>query len=369
MLIELVPFGTKKLIDAFSVKAKKRFGFRIKPHFINWIITYRCNSRCRMCNIWQKYKRNPQAVKKELTLGEIKKFLLRNQEFLSEVEHIGLTGGEPFLREDIVEIIKSIKEVLPQAATGPQTNGFLPALFKKKLAQVVKFYPQVSMAVSLDGLEKTHDKIREVEGAFKKAMMTIKYARDLGVKRITCGMTLSDFNYKEIIPVKSLVESLGCEFSCFLPDESEYFGNVGRSAPISAGAKKVIIQTLKDNFGYHYYMDNLRRRMEGKTKRTLPCYSGYYSITIDPYGNVLPCILKKESFGNIKEASLEEILYSPKAKKLKDALKGCVCWSQCEVSTSVLADVTDLVRWFPSCTDKKKFFARAEEIKTDTNEI
>lgn len=363
MIFEIVPYGVEKLSRSFEAKLKKKFDLKIKPHFINWIVTYRCDSRCQMCNIWQKYLLKPNLVKEELSLAEIKKFLRDNKDFLSEVEHLGLTGGEFFLRPDAVQIIKLVREVLPQVATGPQTNGLAVREIRKKLAEIVKFYPEVSIAVSLDGMGKTHDKIRGIKGAFEKATETIKYARKLGIERVTCGMTLGNQNYREILPVRDFVEGLGCEFSCFLPDEAGYFGNIGKGLKLSSEARKEIIKVLKDNFGHHYYMDNLRRQMEGTRKRTLPCYSGYYSITIDPYGNVLPCILKNEPFGNIREATLEEILYGEKARKLKNKLEKCVCWSQCEVSTSIMADGTDLLRWLPYCSDKKRFFNKVSEIK------
>lgn len=361
-MINLIPFGLKKIADSFSAKINRRYNLKVKPRYLNWIITYKCNSRCQMCNIWQKYADEPQLVKKELTLEEIREFLTKNKEFLSEVEHIGITGGEPFLREDLVEIIKTVRQILPKAATGPQTNGFLPELIKKKLEKIVKFYPEVSLAISLDGLGKTHDMVRGIKGAFQKMEKTISYAQRLGVKRITCGMTLSNTNYSEILKVRNFVEGFGGEFSCFLPDEADYFGNLGQGLKLSSKAKKEIIKVLKKNFSYHYYMDNLRRFLESDEPRRLPCYSGYYSLTIDPYGNVLPCILKSESFGNIKKASLEEILFNPKSIKIKNNLKSCRCWSQCEISTSVLADSMDILRWFPSCGDKKRFLNKADQI-------
>ena len=137
MIFEIVPFGTEKLKESFSSKINKRLDRKIKPRFINWILTYRCDSHCRMCNIWQKYLLKPDMVKEELSLAEIKKFLSDNKDFLSEVEHIGLTGGEFFTRPDAVEIIRAIREFLPNAATGPQTNGFAVNRIKRKLKEIV----------------------------------------------------------------------------------------------------------------------------------------------------------------------------------------------------------------------------------------
>lgn len=73
----------------------------------NFAVTYRCNSRCQNCNIWQK---EPED---ELTLTEIIKFFTVNQDLLKKVKSVQLTGGEPFLRDDLPQIATSITKISP----------------------------------------------------------------------------------------------------------------------------------------------------------------------------------------------------------------------------------------------------------------
>lgn len=361
--LALLPIFLRKMVGSLTLRMKKALDLPIGLRSINFLVTYKCNSRCLMCDIWKRYQDRKELEKKELTIEEIKGFLLDNRDFLKSVRHIGLTGGEPFLRGDLVEIIRAIRQILPRTATGPQTNGLLPELVKERLKKIKKFYPGMGLAISLDGIGETHDKIRGVKGSFKRAVKTLNYAQELGLRRITSGMTLNELNYKEIPKVKALVESYAAEFSCFLPDSSYYFYNPNKSYQLSNEVRTGIIKELS-NFPHHYYMDNLRAILEGG-KRTLPCYSGYTSIVIDPYGNVLPCILRYEVMGNIREEPLREILYSRKAQEIRRKLKNCTCWNECEASTSAVVDILGILKWFLKCSDKKKFLKHLASIKKD----
>lgn len=354
-MVKLFLLAAKSLISSAGYRVKRAAKKPVKPLFINFPVTYMCNARCVMCDIWKKYgdeKVSKKTQQDELGVEDITRFLKVNRDFLSDLRNIGFTGGEPFLRKDFVEIVRAVSEELPWVDVGAQTNGLLPELVGVKLKKILEFKPNFKLAVSLDGVGKMHDEVRGQKGAYGKAMETIEYAKSLGITGITCGMTLTVRNFDRVGEVAARVESLGCEFSCFLPEISEYFGNSENQSRLSDEQLKVVAEELRD-FDYHYFMDNLRSRVSEKTKRTLPCYSGYTSYVIDPYGEVLPCILRGESFGNIKGASLKEIVDSEKAWKLRGKLESCTCWCQCEVSSSAVVAPFDVLKWFLMSRNKK----------------
>jgi len=78
----------------------RSLGLPLTILFMNYVVTWRCNLRCIMCNIWK----HPQT--NELGISELEDFL-RNP-LLSQLEWIQLTGGEPFMRNDLDEIIRVI---------------------------------------------------------------------------------------------------------------------------------------------------------------------------------------------------------------------------------------------------------------------
>jgi radical SAM protein with 4Fe4S-binding SPASM domain len=350
--------------DIFKLAYQRKHDRLIKPRFINFLLTYKCNARCLMCGIWDIYRRDPQKAKQELTLEDIEKILIANKSFLSSVSHIGFTGGDPLLmRDDFVDIVRIFQKHLPEARLGVQTNGLLPDLARTKLKEIITFYPELILAVSVDGIDQTHSKVRGVDNAFDLAVQTINYAKGLGVKLITCGMTLTSYNYNEIIAVKEKVKSLGCEFSCFLAEEADYFNNYSSESDcsLSSEQKSKIAKQLGTFSAYHYFMDNLRLLLEGKRIPKVVCFSGFSSLVIDPYGNVKPCILKVKNvaddiFGNINDQPLEVILNSQKAKSIKQKIKQCNCWCQCESTSSVFVYPLDTLKWFIFyCKDKRGF--------------
>jgi len=351
-----------KPVGAVAMKYRRNRNSVIKPIYINFPVTYKCNMRCSMCDIWQRYSKDSKKLREELTLDEIKKIFSENRDFLSNVKSVGLTGGEPFMRDDIVDIVRVIHENLPKARIGAQTNGFMTERIIKKVKEILEFYSEFGMAVSLDGVEETHDKVRGVKNTFSNAMKTIRSAKDLGIDRITTGMTISAVNYDQINKVKEIAEDMGTEFSCFLADEGDYFDNVGDSKTLTEEMKKRVIKDL-GQFSHNYYMDNLRKQMEDGKKRTLPCYSGFTSFVIDPYGEMRPCIILSDSFGDLKNNKMEDLLKTEKAKRIRNKVKKCTCWNQCEVSTSALVDVFDVMRWFLRSGNKRGFLKDLKKME------
>ena len=354
-MIKLFMLAKRRLLSSLGYKLNRALRKPVKPLFINFIVTYVCNSKCIMCDIWQKYDKNNPRFKKnttdELGLGDIESFVKSNREFLSELKSIGFTGGEAFLRKDIVGIVCAVHEHLPWVDVGVQTNGLLPDLIREKIRDILKFYPNFKIAVSLDGIGDVHDEVRGIKGAYAKALATIGYAQELGITGITCGMTLTPANFNKIREVAKQVEALGCEFSCFLAENCEYFGNPDEKKQFAPEQRKVIAEQLRD-FPYHYFMDNLRRQISGESKRRLPCYSGYTSYVIDPYGDVHPCILRNEAFGNIKDKAFGDMAIDRQAWELRKKLKGCKCWCECEVSSSAIVAPWDVARWLLKSRDK-----------------
>lgn len=354
-MIKLFMLAKRRLVSSLGYKLKHSLRKPAKPLFINFIATYMCNSRCIMCDIWRKYDKGSDRFKKsiadELTLSDISAFLKRNKDFLSDLKSIGFTGGEAFLRKDIVEIIRAARSELPWVDAGVQTNGLLPDLIREKMRDILKFYPNFKIAVSLDGIGDTHNEVRGVKDAYAKALTTIRYAKELGISGITCGMTLTPVNFNKIGEVAKQVEALGCEFSCFMAENCEYFGNPDEKKQFTDEQLRVIAGQLKD-FEYHYFMDNLRRQITGESKRALPCYSGYTSYVIDPYGDVHPCILRNEVFGNIKDMAFRDMLIGRQAWELRNKLNGCKCWCECEVSSSAIVAPWDVARWILKSRNK-----------------
>jgi len=149
--------------------------------YANIALTYLCNSRCRHCSIWKIYKYCPSKVREELTFEEIKAMFEKSR-YLSKLKSIMLTGGEPFLRKDFVEICGFFVSKYPQAGICIPTNAVDPNLVVKKLEELMHNYNpnprNIYISISLDGIGRTHDEIRGVTGNYQNVLRLIQLVKE-----------------------------------------------------------------------------------------------------------------------------------------------------------------------------------------------
>jgi radical SAM protein with 4Fe4S-binding SPASM domain len=215
------------------------------------------------------------------------------------IQEIILTGGEPFLRSDIFDIIKKTSEITKNITIN--TNGLL---INSEIVQSLKEYDFLTIAVSLDGLTKqTHERVRG-ENTYEDTLSIIKTLVKNGIKAHVIA-TITKINYKELVNFNEFIENLGVG------------GNLSFYTPVGTG-KKAIERLLMDNESLQDYRKLLLKKhencnIESDTSKnlTLPikfnCSAGIGVIGIEHTGRVVPCHLflgKDISLGNILDESL-----------------------------------------------------------------
>lgn len=194
-------------------------------------LTYKCNSRCAMCDIW---KMKPFEELEAEYYGRLPKSL----------RYINVSGGEPFLRPDIIKVIKILKQSCPKADIIISTNGLATELVISKMKEILKIDPRIGVAISIDGIGKMHDEIRGIPGAFEKSMQTVKKLKDLGMNNLRLAFTISKKNAEELSKVYDLANDLGVQFTLALAQSSEFFFG-GKKITEAPEQKK-----LKEQFDY-----------------------------------------------------------------------------------------------------------------------
>lgn len=155
----------------------------VKPRAVNYQVNDICNARCVMCHVWQ-HKRD-----REMSVGEFKGLLA--DPFFSEVEHVGITGGEPTLRQDLADYYLALPDVCTRL-TGASfiTHGFDTDRALATYGRVAEAYRQRHLEfhgmVSLDGLGEVHDRVRGRAGAFDRAARTLFGLKMTGVPTSAC---------------------------------------------------------------------------------------------------------------------------------------------------------------------------------------
>ena len=163
-----------------------------RPHHAQWMITRKCNYRCRGCNVWKEQDR------RELSTEEIKRGLNILKD-LGVVE-IVLSGGDPLLREDAPEIIEHASNLF---ITTVYDNGSM-ASKKIEALRNVDF-----VAISIDSLDEAkNDYIKAVPGAWKRAMETVETLHNEGIS-VSVTPTISQLNLYEIVDITNYFTQKG----------------------------------------------------------------------------------------------------------------------------------------------------------------
>ena len=293
------------------------------------IVTYRCNARCNMCNRYKK----PSLPEEEISLDTIKK--------LPPMYFTNITGGEPFVRTDLKDIVRELYKKSDRIVIS--TNGF----FTDRILDLCKEFPQIGIRISIEGLEETNNKIRGLEDGFNRGYTTLKKLVEMGMKDVGFGMTVQDANAKDLVALYNLSNELNMEFATASLHNSFYFveaRNIIHDRPMVAKEFESLINELLKSkspkkWFRAYFNHGLINYIYGQ-KRLLPCDMAFDTFFIDPYGDVMPCngTKDKEIMGNLNEASSwEELWNSPQAESVRKKVRCCDrnCWMIGSVSPAM----------------------------------
>ena len=292
------------------------------------IVTYRCNARCTMCN---RYKA-PSRPDEEISIETIKK--------LPKMYFTNITGGEPFIREDLPEIVRELYKKSDRIVIS--TNGF----FTDRIIKLCEEFPNVGIRISIEGLEQTNNEIRGLNDGFNRGYSTLKKLVEMKHPDVGFGMTVQDKNAKDLVALYDLSNEMGMEFATASLHNSFYFveaKNIIHDRPMVAKEFEKLINKLLESkspkkWFRAYFNHGLINYIYGQ-KRLLPCDMAFDTFFIDPYGDVMPCngTKCKEVMGNLNEQSWDELWNSEKAEKVRNVVRHCSrnCWMIGSVSPAM----------------------------------
>lgn len=310
------------------------------------IVTYRCNARCNMCS---RYKR-PSSPDEEISLDTIRK--------LPPMYFTNITGGEPFIRTDLKDIVRELYKKSDRIVIS--TNGF----FTDRIIDLCEEFPNVGIRISIEGLEETNNAIRGLDDGFNRGYTTLKKLVEMHHPDVGFGMTVQDANAKDLVPLYKLSDELNMEFATASLHNSFYFvesNNIIKDRPMVAkNFENLINELLKSNspkkWFRAYFNHGLINYIYGQ-KRLLPCDMAFDTFFIDPYGDVMPCngTKEKEVMGNLNEQSWDMLWNSEQAEKVRKKVRSCNrnCWMIGSVSPAMHKYI-----WVPAAWVIKHKFLR-----------
>lgn len=295
-------------------------------------VTHRCNMRCKTCGIWKLNNPQPRLTKKELKLSDYEDFFA----LYNKWHWISFTGGEPFLRKDLADIVLAAYEKCRTLHTITiPTNGYPTTKIVKDVQEVLfeTKLPNIHVSVSLDGLRSLHDSLRGCSGSFEKVLATFKTLKSIGDKRLHVHLeyTISRFNQGRLFELVDSLASLNItanDFILSLAQNSSFYFNESCHVKADDDVLKSeitrFLSTLKIR-SLHDLVQWMFLRHIIKDRR-IPCVAGRRSFHLNPYGEIFSCISNPKRIGSIREG----ILGKPNLPS------NCYCYTPCESFFSLI---------------------------------
>lgn len=306
------------------------------PSYVIFFVTAKCNANCKMCF----YKDNMAAANKidELKPEEYEKI----SKHIKLINILGISGGEPFLREDLGEIIKIIYKNCSPLVVDLPTNGFFVESVLRQTEEVARFCKDmvIDLQISIDGPEQIHNEIRGLKDGFSHIKETYRGLVSLKNKyknlKVKACIVYSRYNKEHIEKllfildkefkdldriVFSVVHGSVDNTESFEFDWQEYFRICDKIR------KTAIVRDISDLHSIFTIALRMKKNdflchvLEYKDMFKI-CKAGKRVIVINEVGKVFPCEQLWQPVGDLRKNNydLNEILYSSEMAKFQEKI-------------------------------------------------
>jgi MoaA/NifB/PqqE/SkfB family radical SAM enzyme len=336
---------------------RRRMGRSVLPRMLTYTVTFRCNARCIMCDSWK------MKGEGDLQLPEIESIFRQ----LPKMDAVRLTGGEPFARPDLLEIVELTIRHLKPLGLHITTNGFLTDRIVDLCEQRTRTIP-LQVMVSLDGLKEHHNYVRGSSIAWSTATKTLELLADQRKAwnlDLVVNQTIVDADglehYRQL---KDFLKPLGIRHQTVVAYDTSATYNLEKEidvAPKQVGQfttfgvfKEEDLRLLFDEINEdldslpwwarrakQYYLAGIRERLLSSERSedwtNPPCAALHSHLRIFPNGDIPTCQFNSQTIGNLRKNSFAEIWESQFANEQKEWVKNCVgCWAECEILPSAV---------------------------------
>jgi MoaA/NifB/PqqE/SkfB family radical SAM enzyme len=340
----------------------KRFKI-IAPTVLHVNVNLRCNTRCAMCNIWEL--KSPH----ELTLEQLETIF--SDPVYARIEYLLLAGGEPTLRNDLPEMIELMHRHMPRLKKLMIPSNVIHALgVRRQYPCIVRYCAdhkiRLTLAVSLDGIGETHDRVRGVKGAFEKVMESIAFLKQLQKEtpfNLSLDPTIFSMNFHEMQKLKDLAERLQMPITFQIAaTAADYYHNGGqdevlkledggRVRMIEFLTRQVAESSLFDALAYYYA--EVVENLQGAPARGMPCPFADQGLLLNPDGSLQYCH-NSRPVGNALESGSGALYYDKNNLDYREQVRKESCPS-CRMSCLFFVSLRKEVFPFLSFIIKRLF--------------
>ena len=384
--LAVLPKPLKEAGITFANKFRLMKVNRLKtPIYITLYVTNYCNAKCDHCFYWEELN----TGKPELSLDEMKQIA---KSLKHPLRTLMLTGGEPFLRKDLADIIIAFHKINKTRRITMPTNGINTERIVSTVETVLKECPDLYLhiQVSIDGPKEMHDKFRRVPGCYDKATATLRRLSEIKKthSNFDCSLltTVCTANL-ELLP--DFVKKIKSEF----PDAMHKFNILRGShlgtynvpadvaSTLDADLQKVdsvspekleeLFKNISGDLSLHrdQIWQNFQKlkwqysiQMLKTEKRIYDCTAGRTFGVIYPNGGVSVCEPTKQ-FANLHDFGMDfaELWKSPSANFMRAKTQGCNCIHPCNMLDSMGYDTKTIIKATEVDVSKSSFDSLACE--------
>lgn len=337
---------------------QNRAGATPRPSWCTYLVTYRCNARCRMCDSWRVKPGD------ELSPAQVAEVFGK----IGRLDVVRLTGGEPFLREDMPEIAEAVRAASRPGVIHVTTNGSFPERIESFVGRFAR--PRMlRFMVSFDGMHAEHDANRGEDVTFEYALDAVrrlvalreKHGLEVSVNHtVISAQSLRDnqelcrvFDDLGVTVHSVLAYSDSAMYSARLRFKKAEHLIVPSGYPLHPHLQGADVLGFVDRelqraerirdpmlrIGKRYYLRGLRQRLAGaaRPKPRPRCVALRSHIRLLPDGSVPVCQFNTERTGNLLRESFEAVWHGAPARASRRWVDACPgCWAECEVMPNAI---------------------------------
>jgi len=307
-------------------------------------VTNACNFRCDHCFV------DFENQQRDLKLGQYQQL----GEDSDPLMWLDISGGEPFLRKDLADIVASFNTKIVHIPT----NGSLIPLMCKTVRSIRETTgAEVIIGLSIDGLRESHDLIRKEPGSYDQVWEAYEALRKIEGVSIKICTVINTVNFNELIPLMEKVHARGVDFHSVILLRGETL-DPNMKLPSLIELREFgprMFEILKRyDYGrpslsaallrnFHRYLWNVSLSTLERREQVIPCLAGQTQLTVLGDGSVTSCELLP-GVGNITQQRLPDILASDSFKKQVESIKrgDCHCTHNCAMLDSIFFNPKNL---------------------------
>lgn len=344
---------SRTVLNVVKSAGLNRLGVVQRPSFVTYFVTWACNHRCTFCDVWKKTVGDEMSVDEALAVFRQ----------LGRLDVLRISGGEPFIRKDLAEIINGIERINRPSLIHLTTNGILTDRIVKTLDAVERL-EKVHIKVSIDDIGERHDRVRGVNGAYDKAMATVRALAALRPKGLHVGVNQGIVG-PDALPayeqLKAELAPLGVAVYASIAYDSSHtlysegsdktFDPDSTTRPFGRWTTDELTAALahladdnraigdfKERLVDTYFVNGLYKRMVlGERDRGPRCVALNNHLRLLPNGDVPICLHNGTAVGNLRTTRFDDLWFGEAIRPHRQWVADCSgCWVSCETAVSAI---------------------------------